>query len=205
MKHGKLAGAAVLLLVSAACLAGMKIYHSGWISDMHRNSVKRMESSVDLADYRSEQKNEIKSVFSKAEDSISSTEKSEDADRFARQAVASVKKVKTDAELTREEEALKAEKARLEKIRKEKERKEAERKAKQKAKKEEEKRKKEIARALAAEKAAEAARAAKAAASQKTAEPAGSSESKTSAGSTGTGSNGSESKGCVGNDAKNFY
>lgn len=186
MKLRKIIGTAVLLAVSFLCLAGMKEYHEGWLSKMHKDTLNDLESSVVLADYRSDQQAEIRSIFYQAWTQIQGTDEPDEAEKIADQARSSVKEVKTDAELTKEEEA---ERARQEQLKREQEKKEAERKAKQKAKREA-KKKKEAARAKAAAEAAASTRAA---------------ASSGSSGGRSAGSGGSQSKGCVGNDAKNFY
>lgn len=72
---------------------------------MHQDAVSKLESVVDIKDYREAQQNEIRDIIKAATEKIQKAKKKADADAIVSEASEQLASVKTDAQLTQEEAA----------------------------------------------------------------------------------------------------
>lgn len=207
MSKKKSIGIVLIAAIVAACaVIGYSAYLRGQIHDMREAGKAEAAKIVQLKDYRPAQQAEIKKAVARAAEKIDRSENPQDVDAAIVDAKADVKDLKTDAQLTKEEQIRAA---------KERARKKAEARRKARAKKRaREKAKKEAARRAAQQAAAQQAAAAQA---QRQAQyyrqyqqaqnyyHGGSSGSGGNSGSASKKSSGANSEGCVGDDARNFY
>ena len=169
---------AFVVILAGACF-GTKLYHDKQLKDMRSEAIAALKSTADPADYREGEKKDVEKILAAYEEKINANTDQQEMTAMIDQAKEELSAIKTDAQLTEEEE-IAAKKAAEEAARKA-----AEEEAARKAAEEE-------AARIAAEEAAQQAAAEEAA--KKAAEEA---QENTSSGS--------NSEGCVGNDAKNFY
>lgn len=115
--------AIIVVLALAACGFGGWRYHEGQIAKMQDAGVEALRSSINLEDYRDEEKTAISAILDDSEKAIRESREQEAIDKTIETAKVSFKDFKTDAELTAEEEA--ARQAELERQRKEEEERQA--------------------------------------------------------------------------------
>lgn len=226
MTRRKKLGILMLIAVTAVCLCSMKTSHENWLSDMHKREARKITSSVTLTSYRPAQKNRVQTIIARADQRIRKTDSISEAEAIRTSALKQIQSIKTDAQLTREEKAAR-EKARKRRLAKEKAKKRAAKKRAAKAAASSSA----VSGTQAGSGQSSSAQSSAASGSGGTSARnyssssgtgssgssysghAGKSAGSSHAGSSGSSSshgkssqsNGSSSKGCVGDDASNFY
>ncbi len=187
MKKKTIIAVVVLVIILAGACFGTKLYRDKQVEDMRNEAISELKSGTDLADYRDSEKKEVENILNTYAEKISDNKDQQEIAAMIDQAKEEISAIKTDAQLTEEEE-IAAKKAAEEAAAKKAAEEAAAKKAAEEAaaKKAAEEAAKKAAEEAAAKKAAEEAAAKKAAEEEKS-------------------SNGSNSEGCVGNDAKYFY
>ena len=101
MKKSTAAVLAALLI--AACAGDVYMTHQAEIKAMQDEGVKNLEAVVDLNDYREAEKEEISGIIDSTEAAIRESEDQSEVDQLIADAGKEIEKIKTDAELSKEE------------------------------------------------------------------------------------------------------
>jgi len=101
MKKSTAAVLAALLI--AACAGDVYMTHQAEIKAMQDEGVKSLAAVVDLNDYREAEKEEIGGILDSTEAAIRESEDQAEVDQLIADAGKEIEKIKTDAELSKEE------------------------------------------------------------------------------------------------------
>lgn len=93
---------AVVIAVIAGCAAGAVAYHNNKIKEMRDAGIEKLNASVSLDDYSEAQQKEITAILDTAEKKIAEAEKQKDVDAAQEEAAALISDVKTLAQMREE-------------------------------------------------------------------------------------------------------
>lgn len=110
MKKSVIAVLLVIAVLGGCAFGGWK-YHEAKIAQMRSDGIAALNATVNLDDYRKKQQKKIKKILTEGEEAINACEKQEEVDKIVEETPEKFKDIKTDAQLTKEEEEEAARKA----------------------------------------------------------------------------------------------
>ena len=94
--------AVIVAVVIAACAVGAVAYHNNKIKEMRGDGIEKLRSSVSLEDYSDAQQREISSIIDVGEKKIAEAEKQQQVDEALEEATALIADVKTLSQMREE-------------------------------------------------------------------------------------------------------
>ena len=94
--------AVIVAVVIAACAVGAVAYHNNKIKEMRGDGIEKLRSSVSLEDYSDAQQREISSIIDVGEEKIAEAEKQQQVDEALEEATALIADVKTLSQMREE-------------------------------------------------------------------------------------------------------
>lgn len=102
MKNKRVVVMAGCLVLAAGCIAGGWLYHNYQIEKAQKECIKKIQTAVSLDDYREAEQAEIKEIMDEYEKKVSAAEDAEEMEQFVSEASEAMGEIKTAAELTEE-------------------------------------------------------------------------------------------------------
>ena len=104
MSTKKIIGLIVAAVIVIACgIGGYMGYQSHKINEMRADGVEQLESIVSLDDYRTDEQEDVQAIIDKYTGKIETAKEQAKVDGYIQKATDEISKIKTDAQLTKEE------------------------------------------------------------------------------------------------------